>query len=76
MVHLSVCVFCGARTGHDPAYALAAEELGQALAGARLVYGAGDVGLMGVVARAAMAAGGQTLGVIPMHLLQLFSLKN
>jgi uncharacterized protein (TIGR00730 family) len=70
MVHLSVCVFCGARTGHDPAYALAAEELGQALARARLVYGAGDVGLMGVVARAAMAAGGQTLGVIPMHLLQ------
>lgn len=70
MAHLSVCVFCGARTGHDPAYALAAEELGQALAGARLVYGAGDVGLMGVVARAAMAAGGQTLGVIPLHLLQ------
>ena len=71
MAHLSVCVFCGARMGHDPAYAEAAEELGSALAGARLVYGAGDVGLMGVVARSAMAAGGQTLGVIPVHLLKM-----
>lgn len=71
MAQLSVCVFCGARTGHDPAYALAAEALGRALAGARLVYGAGDVGLMGVVARAAMAAGGKTLGVIPVHLLKM-----
>lgn len=50
----------------------AAEEFGTALAksGYRLVYGAGDVGLMGAVARAAQAAGGQTLGVIPVHLLQ------
>lgn len=71
MAHLSVCVFCGARMGHDPEYALAAEALGRALAGARLVYGAGDVGLMGVVARAAIAAGGRTLGVIPVHLLKM-----
>jgi uncharacterized protein (TIGR00730 family) len=71
MAHLSVCVFCGARMGHDPAFAEAAEELGRALAGGRLVYGAGDVGLMGVVARSAMAAGGQTLGVIPVHLLKM-----
>lgn len=71
MAHLSVCVFCGARMGHDPDYALAAAELGRALAdmGARLVYGAGDVGLMGVVARA--ASEGQTLGVIPVHLLKM-----
>ncbi len=71
MAQLSVCVFCGARMGHDPAFSQAAEDLGQALAGSRLVYGAGDVGLMGVVARSAIAAGGQTLGVIPVHLLKM-----
>jgi uncharacterized protein (TIGR00730 family) len=51
----------------------AATELGLNLAGAgmRLVYGAGDVGLMGAVARAAQAAGGQTFGVIPTHLMAL-----
>jgi uncharacterized protein (TIGR00730 family) len=67
----SVCVYCGSRMGARPAYAAAAEELGAALAarGWRLVYGAGDVGLMGMVARAAQAGGGETLGVIPQHLL-------
>ncbi|MEM1064058.1 MAG: TIGR00730 family Rossman fold protein [Pseudomonadota bacterium] len=67
----SVCVFCGSRMGEDPAFAETAEALGRALAeaGQRLVYGAGDVGLMGVVARAAMAAGGETMGVIPAHLM-------
>ena len=67
----SVCVFCGSRPGGDPAYAAAATELGAALAGAglRLVYGAGDVGLMGAVAAAAIAAGGETLGVVPAHLV-------
>jgi uncharacterized protein (TIGR00730 family) len=67
----SVCVFCGSRPGADPAHAAAAAELGTALAaaGLRLVYGAGDVGLMGAVARAAIAAGGRTLGVIPGHLV-------
>jgi uncharacterized protein (TIGR00730 family) len=67
----SVCVFCGSRPGNDPAYLAAAEALGTALAAARmrLVYGAGDVGLMGAVARAAMAAGGETFGVIPAHLV-------
>ncbi|NRB01478.1 MAG: TIGR00730 family Rossman fold protein [Rhodobacteraceae bacterium] len=67
----SVCVYCGSRFGERPAYRLAAEELGQALAeaGWRLVYGAGDVGLMGAVANATQAAGGTTLGVIPTHLL-------
>jgi len=55
-----------------PAYAQAADTLGTAIAAAgwRLVYGAGDVGLMGVVARAAQAAGGDTFGVIPTHLLE------
>lgn len=68
----SVCVFCGSRPGADPAYAAAAAEFGAALAatGTRLVYGAGDIGLMGVVARAAQEAGGAAFGVIPEHLLR------
>jgi uncharacterized protein (TIGR00730 family) len=68
----SVCVFCGSRTGSDPAYMAAGTELGQALAQNRfrLVYGAGDVGIMGAVARAAQAEGGRTFGVIPVHLLK------
>ncbi len=68
----SICVFCGARPGTDPAYAAAAAALGERLAARnwRLVYGAGDVGLMGVVARTAQAAGAQTFGVIPVHLLK------
>ncbi|HBS49234.1 MAG TPA: TIGR00730 family Rossman fold protein [Rhodobacteraceae bacterium] len=67
----SVCVYCGSREGAMPAYAAAARELGTALAreGWQLVYGAGDVGLMGTVARAAQAAGGDTMGVIPEHLV-------
>jgi uncharacterized protein (TIGR00730 family) len=67
----SVCVFCGSRMGGRPAYSAGAERTGTLLAakGWRLVYGAGDVGLMGVVAAAAQAAGGETLGVIPQHLL-------
>jgi hypothetical protein len=66
----SVCVFCGARDGVDPRHAALAAEFGTALAeaGLRLVYGAGDIGLMGHLARAAQAAGGETLGVIPAHL--------
>ena len=69
---LSVCVYCGSRDGNNPAYAAAADALGHGLAvrGWRLVYGAGDVGLMGRVARGAQAAGGDTFGVIPTHLLQ------
>jgi uncharacterized protein (TIGR00730 family) len=67
----SVCVFCGSRPGTDPAHAADAKAFGGALAaeGWRLVYGAGDVGLMGEVARAAQAAGGDTFGVIPVHLM-------
>ena len=72
MPQLSVCVYCGSRDGADPAYAKAAEELGRMLArnGWRLVYGAGDVGLMGRVARSTQASGGETFGVIPAHLLE------
>lgn len=67
----SVCVFCGSRAGKDPAYVSDARDLGALLAahGWRLVYGAGDVGLMGEVARAAEAAGARTMGVIPAHLI-------
>ncbi len=67
----SVCVYCGSRMGARPAYRAAAQEVGGLLAGRswRLVYGAGDVGLMGIVAGAAQAGGGETLGVIPQHLL-------
>lgn len=67
----SVCVYCGSRDGAHPAYAAAAEATGRMLSeqGWRLVYGAGDVGLMGRVARAAQAAGGMTFGVIPEHLM-------
>ncbi|MAY88933.1 MAG: TIGR00730 family Rossman fold protein [Pseudooceanicola sp.] len=67
----SVCVYCGSRPGALPAYTEAARALGTALAHAdwQLVYGAGDVGLMGEVARAAQGAGGRTFGVIPAHLV-------
>ena len=67
----SVCVFCGSRSGVSPAYAEAARDVGNLIATHdwRLVYGAGDVGLMGEAARAAQTAGGMTLGVIPTHLM-------
>lgn len=72
MTNTSVCVYCGSRPGADPAYLTEAQALGRGLAerGWRLVYGAGDVGLMGAVARAAQAAGGDTFGVIPKHLVE------
>ena len=68
----SVCVFCGSRRGADPAYQRDALTLGRLIgeAGWRLVYGGGDVGLMGDVAGAVMAAGGTVLGVIPERLLE------
>lgn len=67
----SVCVYCGSRDGLDSAYAEAATETGHIIArnGWRLVYGAGDVGLMGRVANAVQASNGATFGVIPTHLL-------
>ncbi|QQS02211.1 MAG: TIGR00730 family Rossman fold protein [Austwickia sp.] len=67
----SVCVFCGSSEGADPAYLAAARATGTELArrGLTLVYGAGSVGLMGAVADAALAAGGEVVGVIPEHLM-------
>ncbi|TAN63792.1 MAG: TIGR00730 family Rossman fold protein [Magnetospirillum sp.] len=62
-----VCVFCGSSFGSRPDYAASAEALGRLIAqsGLGLVYGGGNVGLMGVVADAALAAGGEVIGVIP-----------
>jgi uncharacterized protein (TIGR00730 family) len=67
----SVCVFCGSHPGFDPAYARAARALGKTLAGAgiELVYGGGHVGLMGAVADAALAAGGEVTGIMPKTLV-------
>jgi len=63
----SICVFCGASPGANPVYREAAIDLGRHIAaqGLRLVYGGGAVGLMGVVADAALAAGGEVIGIIP-----------
>ncbi len=68
----SVCLFCGSSDLSDPAYTEAARAFGRltAAAGWRLVYGGGNVGLMGEVADATLAAGGQVIGVIPELLLQ------
>lgn len=67
-----VCVYCGANRGRDPAYAAAAQAMGRALAvrGIGLVTGGGRVGLMGVVADAALDAGGEVTGVIPDALMR------
>jgi uncharacterized protein (TIGR00730 family) len=67
----SICVFCGANPGADPAFAAAATELGRRIAeqGHDLVYGGGRVGLMGTVADAALAAGGRVFGYIPQGLV-------
>jgi uncharacterized protein (TIGR00730 family) len=67
----NVCVFCGSRVGGPDVYAEAARRLGDLLArrGLGLVYGAGHIGLMGVLADAALAAGGRVVGVIPQDLV-------
>jgi uncharacterized protein (TIGR00730 family) len=67
----SICVFCGSSFGRRSEYAGVARQLGMLLAqqGIRLVYGGGNVGLMGALADAAIAAGGQVVGVIPEHLM-------
>lgn len=68
----SLCVFCGARFGADPATRETAVGLGRLLAaeGITLVYGGGGVGLMGLVANATLDAGGRAVGIIPNFLLQ------
>ena len=69
---MNVCVFCGSSSGNRPAYAEAATELGEVLGrnGHTLIYGGGNVGLMGIVADSALHAGGQVVGIIPEFLLK------
>ncbi|MDQ3855471.1 MAG: TIGR00730 family Rossman fold protein [Chloroflexota bacterium] len=66
-----ICVFCGSASGRAPTYAAAARELGELLAkrGIGLVYGGGNVGLMGELADAVLDAGGRAIGVIPQQLV-------
>jgi uncharacterized protein (TIGR00730 family) len=66
-----VCVFCGSSPGHDPAHRRLTETLARTLAGQGIgiVYGGGRVGLMGALADAALAAGGEVIGVIPQALI-------
>jgi uncharacterized protein (TIGR00730 family) len=68
----SLCVLCGSREGNDPAYRAAALRLGQLMGerGVRLVYGGGSIGLMGVIADAVVAAGGEVVGIIPDFLIR------
>lgn len=69
---MNLCVYCGSRAGALPAYAEAARTLGHliGIGGHGLVYGGGNVGLMGIVADAALAAGARVVGVIPQALMQ------
>lgn len=66
-----ICVFCGSSAGSQPEYRACAEELGAELAQHKigLVYGGGNVGLMGAIADAVLKAGGEAIGVIPEHLM-------
>src|SRR5690349_135495 len=73
LMTLSVCVYCGSRFGASPAFLAAARELGRMIGerGWRLIYGGGNVGLMGATADAALAAGAEVVGVIPERLKSL-----
>ena len=66
-----ICVFCGSNAGHNPIYRAEAEKLGRLLAARNieLVYGGGNIGLMGAVADACLGAGGTVIGIIPEALM-------
>jgi len=66
----SLCIYCGSRTGEGPGYRALAESAGREIAARdlTLVYGGGQIGLMGLAARAALAEGGRVVGIIPEHL--------
>ena len=68
----SICLFCGSSAGLDPAFKMAAAQLGSMLAhnNIRLVFGGGHVGLMGIAADACLSAGGEAVGVIPRKLME------
>ena len=69
---MNICVFCGSATGHHLVYSEAARELGTLLGenNHTLVYGGGNIGLMGIVADSTMKAGGKVIGVIPDFLVK------
>jgi hypothetical protein len=68
---MNICVFCGSSTGGDPVYAKAAKELGQLIAkSGSLVYGGGNIGLMGILADEVLAHKGKVIGVIPDFLMK------
>ena len=69
---MNICVFCGSATGNIPVYADAAGELGRLFANSKhsLIYGGGNVGLMGILADSVLSYGGEVVGVIPDFLLQ------
>jgi uncharacterized protein (TIGR00730 family) len=68
----SLCVYCGSRTGDQPAFAYAAGEVGRWIGshGGQLVYGGGKNGLMGIVAQATKEAGGTVVGIIPKDMVE------
>jgi uncharacterized protein (TIGR00730 family) len=68
----SICVYCGSNAGNKPSYAERAKSLGARIAaeGLQLIYGGGNVGLMGIVADAVLERGGEVIGVIPEQLVQ------
>ena len=67
----SICIYCGSSPGTEPAYMDSAREMGKLIAsrGHKLVYGGGDLGLMGAAADAALSGGGEVIGVIPQAIL-------
>jgi len=70
--NFSLCVYCGSRPGNEPAFAEAAQSVGEWIGsrGGQLVYGGGRNGLMGIVAEATLAAGGRVVGIIPKALVE------
>lgn len=68
----TICVFCASSPGADPRYVAAAQAFGElaASSGRRIVYGGGNTGLMGALADATLAAGGEIIGVMPRHLVE------
>ena len=69
---MNVCIFCGSASGHNPVYKEAAQEVAKLLydSNASLIYGGGNIGLMGAIADELMHLGGEVIGVIPDFLLQ------
>src|SRR5690349_19669652 len=68
---MNICVFCGSGTGNQPVYAQAARDLGAVLAKSNhaLVYGGGNIGLMGIIADSVLEHDGEVIGVIPQFLV-------